>query len=115
MNSAWAGWRPGANVCSWGERTCEVWRMSANDPTSSSVGDDRYRRVVVLLLLSVRPATLTEAEIEREIVDDESFAARDAVAQALRDLAAAGVVHRCDRFVRLTRAATVTAGLLEAW
>lgn len=89
--------------------------MSANYPASPQADDDRYRRVVVLLLLSVHPATLTEAEIEREIVDDESFAARDAVDQALRDLASAGVIHRRDRFVALTRAAVVTAALLEAW
>jgi Fe2+ or Zn2+ uptake regulation protein len=89
--------------------------MSANYPASPPADDDRYRRVVVLLLLSVHPTTLAEAEIERELVEDESFAARDAVAQALRDLAAAGVVHRHDRFVALTRTAVVTAGLLEAW
>lgn len=69
----------------------------------------------MLLLLSVHPAMLGEEEIEREIVEDESFASRDAVAQALRDLAAAGVVRRRDRLVTLTRAATVTAGLLEGW
>lgn len=89
--------------------------MSANYPASPRVDDDRYRRVVVLLLLSVHPATLVEAEIEREIAGDSSFASRDAVTQALCDLAAAGVVHRHDRFVALTRAAVVTAGLLEAW
>lgn len=89
--------------------------MSANYPADPRVGDDRYQRVVVLLLLSVRPTALSEAEIEREIAEDPSFAARDAVAQALRDLAGAGVVHRRDRFVALTRAAVVTAGLLEAW
>lgn len=89
--------------------------MSTNYPTSPRADDDRYRRVVVLLLLSVQPATLVEAEIEREIVADDSFAERDAVGQALRGLAAAGVIHRNGRFVALTRAATVTAGLLEAW
>lgn len=89
--------------------------MSADNPASPPVDDDRYRRVVVLLLLSVHPAALAEAEIERELVEDESFASRDAVAQALRDLAAAGVVHRRDRLVTLTRAATVTARLLESW
>lgn len=89
--------------------------MSSNCPVNPPVGDDRYRRVVVLLLLSVRPTALTEAEIEREIVEDESFASRDAVAQALRDLAASGVLHRRDGFVALTRAAAVTAELLEAW
>lgn len=89
--------------------------MSANCPASPQEDDDRYRRVVVLLLLSVHPATLVEAEVEREIVEDESFASRDAVAQALRDLAAAGVIHRRDGLVTLTRAATVTAQLLEAW
>lgn len=89
--------------------------MSANDPASPSADDDRYRRVVVLLLLSVRPAMLTASEIEREIVDDGSFASRDAVGRALRDLAALGVVHRRDGFVALTRAASATACLLEAW
>lgn len=89
--------------------------MSANYPASPRLDDDRYRRVVVLLLLSVHPATLAEAEIEREIAEDSSFAAQDAVAQALRDLSAAGVIHRRDRSVALTRTAVVTAGLLEAW
>lgn len=89
--------------------------MSANYPASPPADDDRYRRVVVLLLLSVHPATLSEEEIEREIAEGESFAARDAVTQALRDLSATGVVHRRERLVALTRAAVVTAGLLEAW
>lgn len=89
--------------------------MGANCSTSPQGDDDRYRRVVVLLLLSVHPAALTADEIEREVAEDETFAGRDAVAQALRDLAAAGVVHRCGRFVALTRAALATAELLEAW
>lgn len=89
--------------------------MSANNPASPSADDDRYRRVVVLLLLSAHPTMLAEAEIERELAEDESFGARDAVARALRDLAAAGVVDRRDRVVALTRAAIVTAQLLEAW
>lgn len=69
----------------------------------------------MLLLLSVQPGMLTEREIEREIAEDETFAGRDAVTQALRELEAAGVVHRCDRLVALTRAARMTAELLEAW
>lgn len=67
----------------------------------------------MLLLLSVHPARLDDTEIEREVVDVETFAARDAVSRALRDLACAGVVRRRGREVSLTRAATMTAGLLE--
>lgn len=89
--------------------------MCASNPAGPSADDDRYRRVVVLLLLSAHPAMLEEAEIEREVAADPSFAARDAVGQAVRDLAAAGVVHRCGRMVALSRAATVTARLLDAW
>ncbi len=89
--------------------------MGANGGENTRASDDRHRRVVVVLLLSAHPAARSETEVEREVAEDGSFGGRDAVARAIRDLVAAGVVQRRDRALTLSRAACATATLLEGW
>lgn len=61
---------------------------------------------VLQQLLVLHPVQLTLAELAREVTDDpEQFAQRDAVERAVRELAAAGLVHRGNDFVVPTRAA----------
>jgi hypothetical protein len=61
---------------------------------------------VLRQLLDLHPTRLTVAELVRELDSDGgSFAGRDAVERAVRDLAAAGLLHRGTDFVTPTRAA----------
>lgn len=61
---------------------------------------DDLPRAALALLLALHPAQLSVEELERELGSGPH-----AVADALADLAAAGLLHRHGRFVFLTRAA----------
>lgn len=87
--------------------------MSATLRAAPPADDQRHRRAVLILLLTSYPALLTPDEVQRALVADDSFAERDAVGRALRDLGADGLLHRPDGFVVLTRATVRTAALLE--
>jgi hypothetical protein len=69
--------------------------------------DDAIVEAAVLRqLLFLHPVQVTFDELLREIaVEPEDFAQRDAVERAVRDLAAAGLVHRREGFVIPSRAA----------
>lgn len=68
--------------------------------------DDQAQQAVLALLLDVHPAHLSVAEVVRELTDrPDDFAPRDRVNNAVRDLAAAGLVHRHGAFVFASRAA----------
>lgn len=68
--------------------------------------DDRVEAAVLAHLLDLHPTLLTAEEVVREIAGEEAdFAARDAVERALRDLTAAGLLHREHGMVAPTRAA----------
>lgn len=86
--------------------------MSATRRSSAPTADQQHQQAVLLHLLTHHPALLTVDELRRVVADDDSFAARDAVTRAVRDLEAAGTVQRLDRFVLLTQAAVQTATLL---
>ncbi|HEX6601301.1 MAG TPA: hypothetical protein VF030_01535 [Solirubrobacterales bacterium] len=68
--------------------------------------DESMESVVLRQLLDLHPTRLTLAELVRELGSDGgSFAGRDAVERAVRDLAAVGLLHKGEEFVAPTRAA----------
>lgn len=67
---------------------------------------DRIEQAILAVLLEEHPAQRSIEEVVRELTDrPEDFAARDAIDNALRDLVAAGLLHRHGPFVFATRAA----------
>jgi hypothetical protein len=61
--------------------------------TSNTVAEDRAIESALLqYVLALHPASATIEEIEREM-GARSFAERDAVARAIRDLTGAGLLH----------------------
>jgi hypothetical protein len=63
-------------------------------------------KAVLDLLLERHPALLSEEEVVRALAPEPAtFADRDAVRLALRELAQAGLAHRLGRFVFATSAA----------
>lgn len=69
-------------------------------------GEDALAQAAVLtLVLTEHPTPLTLADVEREVAPDQDFAGRDAVARAVRDLFAVGLLHRQGDLVLPTRAA----------
>jgi hypothetical protein len=74
-------------------------RLEASD-------EEHAEQAVLALLLDVHPAHLSVDEVVRELTDrPDDFARRDRVNNAVRDLAAAGLVHCHGAFVFATRAA----------
>lgn len=71
--------------------------------------DEREAAAVLRLSLETHPETLTQDELLRELTGggSKTFSEADAVRRAVRDLAAAGLLHRPgeDEVVRPTRAA----------
>ena len=65
-------------------------------------------------MLDLHPTQLTLAELVREVGGERpSFAERDAIERAVRDLGGAGLLHRHDDFVLPTRAALRFSELLD--
>lgn len=81
--------------------------MEDTDDIRSPVDEDAAVESAVLeQLLALHPAQVTFEELLREIAaDPEDFAERDAVERAVRDLVAAGLLHRNSDFVVPSRAA----------
>jgi len=76
--------------------------------------DEDVESAVLRQLLDLHPARLTLEELAREFGARRSdFAERDAVERAVRDLAAAGLLHRGQEFVAPTRAALRFNELLD--
>lgn len=71
------------------------------------VAEDRAIEAAVLRqLLALYPVQLTLQEVTREITgEDEDFASKDAVARAVRELTAAGLVHHHGEVILPSRAA----------
>lgn len=69
--------------------------------------EDRAEESAVLQhVLALHPTAMTIEELVRELDPDrDSFATRDAVERAVRDLAGAGLLHRSESLVLPTRAA----------
>lgn len=84
----------------------ENWSTAAEDAATESA--------VLQQVLSLHPAQVTMAELIRELAGPEpAFAERDAVERAVRDLSAAGLLHRRQDFVIPTRAALRFSELLD--
>ena len=68
--------------------------------------DATVEAAVLWQLLDLHPAQLSVAELLRELAGDgDCFAQRDAVGRAIRDLAAAGLLHRSGELLLPSRAA----------
>ena len=89
--------------------------MEGMDQIRTPARDDAIVQAAVLrLLLSLHPIQLTLAELVREITADASdFAMTDPVERAVRELAAAGLLHRSGEVVLPSRAALRFEELFE--
>ncbi|MFL5897762.1 MAG: hypothetical protein ACJ76D_04785 [Solirubrobacterales bacterium] len=89
--------------------------MSKNDESRTTWWEDETMESAVLRqLLDLHPTRLTLEELAREFGDSGgSFAERDAVERAVRELAGAGLLHRGEEFVAPTRAAVRFSELLD--
>lgn len=77
-----------------------------DDIRTTAEEDAAIEAAVLRQLLAQHPAQIVFDELLREIVvDPDDFAQRDAVERAVRDLAAAGLLHRREEFVIPSRAA----------
>jgi DnaJ-domain-containing protein 1 len=80
--------------------------------------DDREQEALLHAVLEFHPATMTQDELVRELSGGrpKEFFELDRVQRAIRELAAAGLLHRPgeDETVRPTRAALRCAELTEA-
>ena len=81
--------------------------MDDMSKTRTPDADDATTEAAVLRqLLALHPVQLTLEELVREVADDpDEFAATDAVERAVRELGAAGLVHRSGEVVLPSRAA----------
>jgi len=80
--------------------------MTAEDGLSMAERDDALQGSVLSLLLLAHPGQRSVEEVVREMTDcPDEFSARDAITNAIRDLAGAGLVHRHGAFVFAARAA----------
>lgn len=81
---------------------------------TTKADDDSVQAAVLRQLLDLHPARLTAPELLRELTGERAgFAERDAVERALRDLEAAGLLHRGDDFVTPSRATLRVIELLD--
>ncbi len=89
--------------------------MEGGEEIRSTAAEDATVEAAVLQqLLALYPAQITLEELIRELAGTEpGFAERDAIDRAVRDLAAAGLLHRHEAFVLPTRAAVRLSELLD--
>jgi hypothetical protein len=86
----------------------------SKDSWTTGNGDGVTESVVLQLVLDLHPTLLTVAEVAREVAgQDASFAERDSVERAVRDLGGAGLLHRKADFAIPTRAALRFSELLD--
>jgi hypothetical protein len=85
-----------------------------DDSLTPAAGDAAIESAVMQRLLELHPVQVTTAELVREVSGElPSFAERDAIERAVRDLAGAGLLHSHDAFVLPTRAALRFSQLLD--
>lgn len=77
--------------------------------------DAKIEAAVLRQLLALHPVQLTLDELVRELggEEEDGFALRDAVERAVRELGAAGLIHRSGEVVLPSRAALRFEELLE--
>jgi hypothetical protein len=85
-----------------------------DESTTTWAEDQTMESAVLRQLLDLHPTRLTPEELAREFAaNGGSFAERDAVERAVRDLVGAGLLHRGEDFVAPTRAALRFSELLD--
>lgn len=78
----------------------------SSDPLTPAEEDARTERIVLVRVLTLHPTHLTMPELAAEVLEDpDDFAEGDALARAVRDLGAAGLVRMNGSVVMPTRAA----------
>lgn len=85
-----------------------------DDSQAPAAADAAIESAVLQLVLALHPAQVTLAELVRELGGESpSFAERDAIDRAIRDLTGAGLLHAHGAFVVPTRAALRFSELLD--
>ena len=85
-----------------------------NESRTTWAEDETMESAVLRQLLDLHPTRLTLEELTRELAGSGgSFAERDAVERAVRELTGAGLLHRGEEFVAPTRAALRFNELLD--
>ena len=85
-----------------------------DDSWTPAAADAATESAVLQRLLDLHPVQVTAAELVREVGGESpSFAERDAIERAVRDLSGAGLLHSHDAFVLPTRAALRFSELLD--
>lgn len=81
--------------------------MAADGESRTTAAEDAATESAVLLqVLHLHPTQVTVAELVRDVGGEGGgFAERDAVERAVRELVAAGLLHRREEFALPTRAA----------
>jgi len=86
----------------------------SHDGRATWADDEGVESAVLSQLLDLHPTRLTVEELNREFTAGrQGFAERDAVERAVRDLVAAGLLHRGAEFIAPTRAALRFNELLD--
>jgi predicted nuclease with RNAse H fold len=80
---------------------------------STAEEDAAIESAVLQQVLELHPTSVTLEELLREMGAERRGSEREAIERAVRDLAAAGLVHHRGAFVRPTRAALRFDRLLE--
>lgn len=90
----------------------EASLIGADQRSAVALEEEGCQRALLELLLASHPALLSREEIVRELTGDpDEFAERDLVANSLRDLVSAGLLHRIGDFFFATRAALLVRRL----
>lgn len=77
--------------------------------------DRRDQRIVLMQVLALHPTHLTMPELASEVLEDpDDFAEGDALARAVRDLGAAGLLRMNGAHVVPTRAALLFDAVFES-
>jgi hypothetical protein len=85
-----------------------------DDRHTPAAADAATESAVLQQLLDLHPIQVTAAELVREVGGESpSFAERDAIERAIRDLSGAGLLHERDSFVIPTRASLRFSELLD--
>lgn len=82
--------------------------------TTTADQDDRDQAAVLREVLFIYPEVLTLDELARQLAfASDAFGQRDRIERAVRDLAAAGLMHQVGPLVLPTRTAVIFARLVE--
>jgi len=88
--------------------------VSNREPIGTGKEDAATESAVLQQVLALHPQTLTLEELHRALgAEEDGFAASDAIERAVRDLVAAGLLHRSEDFILPSRAALRFDELLE--